>query len=99
VPTLAKVAHLPPLILEQTARGSVLLNKFWQHLPYASEQEGIYKILSGELIEGSLPSNKERIVLAWIEIHKEDPMANWQLGLSRVPNPEGRVLFAKSQSI
>lgn len=55
----------------------------WPHIHVKyQEQEGIYKIPTGELIEGSLPSNKERLVLAWIEIHKEDLMANWQLAVT-----------------
>jgi hypothetical protein len=29
-----------------------------------------------------LPSNKEKLVQAWIEIHREDLMANWQLASS-----------------
>lgn len=55
----------------------------WPHIHVKyGEQEGIYKIPTGELLEGSLPSNKERLVLAWIEIHKEDLMANWQLAVA-----------------
>jgi len=55
----------------------------WPHIHVKyGEQEGVYKIPTGELIEGSLPSNKERLVLAWIEIHKEDLMANWQLAVT-----------------
>jgi hypothetical protein len=46
------------------------------------EMEGIYELPSGNLIEGSLPSNKEKLVIAWIEIHREDLMANWQLAVS-----------------
>lgn len=34
------------------------------------------------LLEGFLPSNKEKLVKAWIEIHQEDLMANWQLAVS-----------------
>jgi hypothetical protein len=33
-------------------------------------------------MEGSLPPNKEKLIQAWIEIHKEDLMANWQLAVS-----------------
>jgi hypothetical protein len=29
-----------------------------------------------------LPSNKEKLVQAWIEIHKEDLMADWQLAVT-----------------
>ena len=50
----------------------------WPHVKYG-EQEAVYKIPTGELLEGSLPPNKEKLVQAWIEIHHEDLMANWQL--------------------
>jgi hypothetical protein len=32
-------------------------------------------------MEGTLPSNKEKLVKAWIEIHREELMANWQLAV------------------
>jgi hypothetical protein len=51
------------------------------HVKYA-EMEGIYEIPTGKLIEGSLPSNKEKLIQAWIEIHQEDLMANWQLAVT-----------------
>jgi hypothetical protein len=35
--------------------------------------------LDGEQLEGEIPSNKKKLVEAWIEIHKEDLQANWQL--------------------
>ena len=44
--------------------------------------EGVYEIPNGNLLEGSLPSNKEKLVKAWIEIHQEELMANWQLAVS-----------------
>jgi hypothetical protein len=46
--------------------------------------EGVYRIPDGELIEGYLPSNKEKLLMAWMEIHKEDLMlmANWQLAVT-----------------
>jgi hypothetical protein len=49
------------------------------HIKY-SGLEAVYEIPNGKLLEGSLPSNKEKLVLAWIEIQKEDLMAigNWQ---------------------
>ena len=51
------------------------------HVKYG-EQEAIYQIPDGFLLEGSLPSNKEKLIQAWIEIHKEDLMADWQLAVS-----------------
>ena len=56
------------------------------HLPHIhiryGEMEGIYEIPDGNLIEGSLPANKEKLVKAWIEIRKEDLMANWLLAVA-----------------
>ncbi|MBY0432499.1 MAG: DUF4160 domain-containing protein [Cyclobacteriaceae bacterium] len=56
------------------------------HVPHIharyGEKEGVYSIPDGILIEGSLPSNKERLLVAWIEIHREELMADWTLALS-----------------
>ena len=51
------------------------------HVKYG-ELEAIYQIPEGFLLEGSIPSNKEKLIQAWIEIHKEDLMADWQLAVS-----------------
>ena len=48
------------------------------HVRYG-EMEAVYVIPNGELLEGNLPANKNKLVLAWIEIHQEDLMADWQL--------------------
>jgi len=39
-------------------------------------------ILDGTLLAGSIPANKLRLVQAWIEIHREELMANWDLATS-----------------
>ncbi|MHB1921217.1 MAG: DUF4160 domain-containing protein [Chitinophagaceae bacterium] len=36
----------------------------------------------GNLVEGSLSSNQEKLVKAWIAIPQEDLMANWQLAVT-----------------
>lgn len=51
------------------------------HVKYG-EMEGVYEIPTGILLEGSLPANKEKLIQAWIEIHQEDLMANWQLAVT-----------------
>ena len=33
----------------------------------------------GEILEGSLPKSKLKLVTAWAEIHQENLMANWTL--------------------
>ena len=50
------------------------------HVRY-QEQEAVFSIPDGEIIDGKLPKNKRRLVEAWIEIHREDLMANWSLAV------------------
>ena len=56
------------------------------HLPYIhvkyGEMEAVYEIPNGKLLEGAMPSNKEKLVQAWIEIHHEDLMATRDLEVS-----------------
>jgi hypothetical protein len=40
-----------------------------------------YSIIDGELLAGKLPLNKHKLVVAWIEIHQEDLMADWMLAV------------------
>lgn len=40
---------------------------------------------NGEIIEGGIPSNKMKLLLAWMEIHAEELQANWQLLLDNEP--------------
>jgi hypothetical protein len=51
------------------------------HVKYG-ELEAVYQIPEGNVLEGRLPSNKDKLILAWIEIHSEDLMANWELAKS-----------------
>ena len=43
---------------------------------------GVYSIPGGELLAGSLPMNKQKLVIAWIEIRKEELMADWNLAVN-----------------
>ena len=45
----------------------------------------VMEIPSGRFIESSLPSNKARLVRAWIEIHQDELMANWALAVVGEP--------------
>ena len=47
------------------------------HAVYSGEEVAV--ALDGEIIEGSIPQNKMKLVLAWMEIHYEDLEANWKL--------------------
>ena len=52
------------------------------HLPHihviCGEEESVFS-LEGELIEGTISTSKKKLVEAWIEIHKEELMADWKL--------------------
>lgn len=51
------------------------------HVRY-QDDEAVIAIPEGEVLEGSLPPGKLRLVLAWVEIHHDDLMADWQLAVS-----------------
>ena len=42
-------------------------------------------IEDGSVLAGSLPRQKMKLVEAWIEIHKEDLLANWKLAVAGEP--------------
>ena len=48
------------------------------HAGYAGS-EAVFSILNGEVLAGNLPSGKVRLVQAWIEIHREELQADWEL--------------------
>ncbi|MFQ3168763.1 MAG: hypothetical protein ACI8QI_001315 [Limisphaerales bacterium] len=39
-------------------------------------------IPEGDVIEGNIPSSKMKLLQAWIEIHKDELMADWGLAVS-----------------
>jgi hypothetical protein len=51
------------------------------HVKY-QEDEVIVTIPDGEVLEGSIPKAKMKLLQAWIEIHQEELIANWQLAIS-----------------
>lgn len=51
------------------------------HVRY-QDDEAVYPIHEGELLAGSIPPAKARLVQAWIEIHREDLLADWHLAVS-----------------
>lgn len=51
------------------------------HAKYA-EYEASISIETGEILAGKLPKKQLRLVQAWVEIHQEELMANWELAIS-----------------
>lgn len=46
---------------------------------YYQDYKAIINIKQCELTAGTLPRKKERLVLAWVEIHQEELLADWEL--------------------
>lgn len=41
--------------------------------------------LEGELIEGDIPRKQAKLISAWVEIHRDELIANWELAISEQP--------------
>lgn len=46
---------------------------------YYQDKKAVFSIISADLIDGDLPSKQTRMVLAWVEIHKDELLADWNL--------------------
>ena len=51
------------------------------HAKYA-EFEASIAIDDGEILAGQLPRKQLRLVQAWIELHRDELMADWELAVS-----------------
>ncbi|MBQ3038364.1 MAG: DUF4160 domain-containing protein [Clostridia bacterium] len=49
------------------------------HLHAEYQDSTITVDFDGNILEGDFPKAKLKLLLAWIEIHKEDLYANWKL--------------------
>ena len=67
------------------------LDQQQHHLPHIhvryQEQEAVISIPDGTILDGELKANKLKLVQAWIEIHQEDLMADWDLA------SQGQTIF------
>jgi hypothetical protein len=50
-------------------------------------QSAVLSIPDGEVLAGNFPPRKLKLVRAWIEIHQEDLLADWQLAVN------GKAIF------
>ena len=51
------------------------------HAKYQGQMAS-FSILDGTVLSGNLPIAKMRLVQAWIEIHRESLLANWELAVN-----------------
>lgn len=41
--------------------------------------KAVFDIENAEMMEGNLPNKQKRLVQAWMEIHKDELIADWEL--------------------
>ncbi|MFZ4741939.1 MAG: DUF4160 domain-containing protein [Bacteroidales bacterium] len=46
---------------------------------YYQDFKSLFNIQTCSLMEGELPSKQTKLIFAWIEIHKDELIANWEL--------------------
>ena len=51
------------------------------HAEYQS-RVAVYSIPEGDVLAGSLPQKKHKLVVDWIHIHEEDLLADWELAVN-----------------
>jgi hypothetical protein len=68
----------------------ILIYMYWldtkqHHLPHIHAEyagsEAVFSIAESDLLEGSMPPRQTRLIQAWIEIHREELMADWTLAI------------------
>ncbi len=47
------------------------------HAEYSGDE--VVVALDGTVLEGSIPKNKMKLLIAWMEIHYDELCANWKL--------------------
>ena len=56
-------------------------NKPHIHAKY-QDDEVVVTIPEGEILEGNIPRAKMKLLLAWVELHKDELVADWELAVS-----------------
>lgn len=51
------------------------------HVQYQGD-EAVFEIPTGNILVGTLPKGKAKLVEAWFETHQEDLMADWELAIN-----------------
>lgn len=50
-----------------------------------AEFTAVIDIQTGDVLEGDLPRNKMKLVQAWLEIHRDEIVADWSLAVRGLP--------------
>lgn len=51
------------------------------HVKYQGE-EVVVSIPEGDVLEGGIPKPKMKLLQAWIELHKDELVADWEIAVS-----------------
>ena len=51
------------------------------HVKYQGE-EAVFSIPDGKILSGEMKTNKRKLVEAWILIHEDELMADWELAIN-----------------
>ena len=51
------------------------------HVKY-QDDEVIVSIPDGQVLEGGIPPSKMKLLQAWIELHKDELVADWELAVA-----------------
>ena len=51
------------------------------HVKY-QEDEVVVSIPDGNILDGKIPNSKMKLLQAWIEIHKDELVADWELAVA-----------------
>lgn len=50
------------------------------HVTY-QENEASFNIVTGEIISGNMPGNKRKMIEVWIDLHRDELLADWELAV------------------
>jgi hypothetical protein len=48
----------------------------------SADFRAVFSISDGELLAGKMPSEKRRLVPAWLVIHRDELLADWQIAVN-----------------
>jgi len=82
---MPEISRFYGIVIRMYAEAGAVHHRAHLHA-YYGEHEAVY-LLNGQRLGGGLPGSRHRLVLAWMEIHREELLRNWHR-LQRGEPPE-----------
>lgn len=73
--------HIPVKVATNFDYDNIRHHQPHVHVQY-QESNAVFSIKTGEIITGKIPNKCQKLIQAWIEIHKEELIANWDLAIN-----------------